>query len=80
MEASQRRQADTVDDSILEKGTRRKKRLGDRCVFGGNICMEAQHSKKNINIYSKAAEKLRETPELMEAHQQRASFAQVKCA
>ena len=28
MEASQRRQADTVDDSILEKGNRRKKRLG----------------------------------------------------
>eukprot|EP00966_Prymnesium_polylepis_P208645 4833971-Prymnesium_polylepis.1 len=27
--------ADTVDDSILEKGNRRKKRLGDRCVFRG---------------------------------------------
>eukprot|EP00966_Prymnesium_polylepis_P337112 7391898-Prymnesium_polylepis.1 len=28
-------QCDTVDDSILEKGNRRKKRLGDRCVFRG---------------------------------------------
>ena len=39
MEASQRRQTDTVDDSaILEnKGNRRKNRLGDRCVSGGNI-------------------------------------------
>jgi len=27
--------ADAVDDSILEKGNRRKKRLGDRCVFRG---------------------------------------------
>ena len=30
-----------VDDSIIKKGNRRKKRLGDRCAFGGNICMDA---------------------------------------
>ena len=42
--------------------------------------MEAQHNKKNVNIYLKAVEKLRETPELMEAHQLQQSFLrQVEC-
>ena len=32
-----------------------------------DICMEAHHSKKDVNIYVKVAEKLRETAGLQEA-------------
>ena len=46
-----------------------------------DICMEAHHSKKNVNIYVKVAEKLRETarPGLQEAHYSKKHVGQVEC-
>ena len=52
MDGVEHGQADTIDDSILGKGNRRKKRLGDCCVFcgstnePGDICVKAHHSKR----------------------------------
>ena len=57
------------------RATARIKAFGARCVFGGNICMKAHHSKKNVNIYVKVTEKLRETPELFWRLISRASCA-----
>jgi hypothetical protein len=44
-----------------------------------DICMEAHHSKKDVNIYVKVAEKLRETAGLQEAHCSKKHVGQVEC-
>ena len=42
---------DRNDDSILEKGNRRKKRLGDRCVFRGGTNKAGATWDKEISVH-----------------------------
>jgi hypothetical protein len=46
---------DRNDDSLLEKGNRRKKRLGDRVVFRGGSNIEGTRWKKTIRVLERDA-------------------------
>ena len=80
MDGVEHGQADTVDDSVLEKGNPTQQEPGSRSalvtvvssVAAPTSRVKAHHSKRcsknQVSIYVKIAEELRETADLLKAH------------